>query len=196
MTASTRTLVRGGATGVAALSVAIGLLAAPPTPEPDTPLAVVLVSGRDDHGVEVTDTLPLHASPDGPVTGRLDADTLVQVHEEQPPWLLVTSLEGDRRTGWVDDFVLRGTLHTVVPETPACPVPTAEGELPASAQVRVVDLHTTPTGTQVGVIPVAGGSEHHLPRAWVRELPGPRPSADGADCADVPDVPLAPAHRH
>lgn len=194
MSPSATTLVRGGATVVAALSLAMGLNAGA-TPDPaDEQLAVVLVSGRDDHGVAVTDEVPLHDGPDGRVVGVLHADTLVQVHEQRPPWLRVTTLEGDHRSGWVDDFSLRGTLHVVRPDAPACDVPTTEGTLLASEQVRVVDVHTEPAGTRLGVVPVTRGGEHHLPRNWVRELPGPDAPA-ATDCTDVPDT-AVPDHGH
>lgn len=186
---------RGAATAVAVVSLAAGLASgASPGSAAGDGLRVVLVSGRDDHGVVVTDSVAVHHAPDGHVVGQLDAETLVQVLEEEPPWLRVTSLEGPRRTGWVDDFVLRGALHTVRPDAPACDVPTAQGGLTASSQVRVVDLHEMPTGTQLGVVALTGGPEHHVPRDWVRELAGPR-AAGGVDCASVVD-PEEPVHRH
>lgn len=195
MTARSTLWVRGAATAVAVVCLAAGLASGTsPDSAAGDGLPVVLVSGRDDHGVVVTDSVPMHDAPDGQVVGHLDTETLVQVHEEQPPWLRVTSLEGPRRTGWVDDFVLRGALHTVRPDAPACDVPTAQGGLSASSQVRVVDLHETPTGMQIGVVALTGGPEHHVPRDWVRELAGPR-AAGRTPCASVVD-PEEPVHRH
>lgn len=157
--------------------------------------AIVLVSGRDDHGLVVADELPLHASPDGAQVATVAGDTLVRVHETQGTWLPVSTLEGEPVEGWIDDFLARGELHVVLPGAPACAVPTAEGELQPSARVRVTDAHTSADGSlELGVVPVTGDREHHVERAWVRELPGPGPAAEG-NCAWVPDAPPA-GHNH
>jgi hypothetical protein len=156
---------------------------------------VVLVSGRDDHGMPVADELPLHDGPAGATVGAIAADTLVAVRETRGAWLRVSSIEGESAHGWIDEFLVRGELHLVQPEAPACPVTTSRGELSPSARVRVVDVHETGLGTlEVGVESVRGDDEHHVDRAWIRELPGPVP-VDGGSCAEVADVP-APAHEH
>lgn len=155
---------------------------------------IVLVSGRDDHGQQVADQLPLHDRPDGAAVDTIAADTLAEVRATSGTWLLVASLEGEPSEGWIDEFLVRGELHVVSPDTPACPVPTVEGALPASARVQVADVHHAGVGSDpIGVVTVADGIEHHVDRTRLRELPGPQGS--GASCADVRDVPDG-AHHH
>lgn len=184
-------LVRTAATAVAVVGLAAGLLGLVRAGEAGGDRSIVLLSGRDDHGIAVRDTVPLHDAPDGEVVAEVPADALAEVHGQRPPWLRVTVLEGSPVTGWVDDFLVRGDLHMVDPDAPACAVTTDVGVLPPSARVRVVDIHES---GMVGVHAAAGGPEHHVPRGLVRELPGPRPPEDG-DCTTVADT-EAPAHDH
>jgi hypothetical protein len=140
--------------------------------------AIVLVSGRDDHGLPVADQRPLHAAPDGAEVGRVAADTLVRVHETRGSWLRVSSLEGPAVEGWIDDFLTRGDLHVVLPDAPGSTVATAEGDLPPSARVRVSDIHVRADGSiQVGVTPVTDDREYHVERAWIREASARDPRA-------------------
>lgn len=156
---------------------------------------IVLVSGRDDHGLDAFDELPLHDGPDGTQIGTVPADTLAVVTETDGTWLRISTLEGPQTEGWIDEFLVRGELHLVHPEAPGCPVATAEGELPASTRVRLVDVHRTASDRlEVGVVPVAGGAEHHVERSWLRELPGSRP-VSGTACETVHDV-LPGPHDH
>lgn len=157
-------------------------------------LAYALVSGRDDHGVAVATSRDLHASPGGDVSDRVDAGTLVAIRDEQPPWLYVSTVEGPAREGWIDDFVLRGTVHVVLPDTPACPPTVADGVLEPSAQVRIVDQHEAADGPEVGIRLVTTGRDYHVPRDWLRDWPGPdRPTT--TDCRAVEDL-GEPVHDH
>lgn len=156
---------------------------------------IVLVSGRDDHGLVVAGELALHDGPGGTQVATVVGDTLVRVHEVRGTWLRVSSLEGDPVEGWIDDLLTRGELHVVLPDAPACTVPTSEGGLQPSARVRVTELHVAPDGdVTVGVTPVNGEGEHHVERAWLRELPGPAAAAGGR-CAWIPDV-AESTHTH
>lgn len=156
---------------------------------------IVLVSGRDDHGQQVADQLPLHERPDGAAVGAIAAGTLAEVRATRGTWLLVASLEGAPSEGWIDEFLVRGDLHVVSSDTPACPVPTAEGVLAASTRVRVVDVHRTGVGSdRVGVVTVAGSVEHHVDRTQLRELPAPQ-ARGGTSCDAVREV-RDDAHDH
>lgn len=161
---------------------------------PEPVLAYALVSGRDDHGVTVADARDLRAGPDGEVVGTIPTGTLVAVHHEAPPWLYVTPVEGGMVSGWIDDFVLRGTVHVVLPDTPACPPTVADGVLEPSAQVRVVDHHRVANRAEVGIRLVTTGRDYHVPRAWLRDWHGP-PRQPGTDCRDVGDL-GEPVHDH
>lgn len=184
-----------GVVAVLALAISLGRPHAVGDAATDGEL-IVLVSGRDDHGLEVADELPLHGGPGGAPIGTVPADTLAVVHETRGSWLRISAVEGTpRAVGWIDEFLVRGELHVVLPDAPACGVPTTVGGLQPSARVRVTDLHMLVDGTvEVGVTPVTGEHEHHVERDWVRELPGPAPVA-GGNCAWVPDIAEA-THRH
>lgn len=179
---------------VAALALASGLGWGDALVGADTDGPIVLVSGRDDHGLDRVDELPLHDGPGGEVVGTVAADTLARVHTTEGSWLEITTLEGPTLEGWIDEFLVRGDLHVVLPDAPACGAPTAEGDLPPSARVRVVDVHTGAGGVdRVGVVQVGDEREHHVERHWVRELPGPAPRL-GTECTEVADVAPGPGH--
>lgn len=156
--------------------------------------AYALVSGRDDHGVAVATSRELHASPDGDVSDTISVGTLVAITDEQTPWLYVATVEGPALEGWIDDFVLRGTVHVVLPDTPACPPTVANMVLEPSAQVRIVDHHDTPDGPEVGIRLVTTQREYHVPRDWLQDWPGPAGTA-ATDCRNVADL-GEPVHDH
>jgi hypothetical protein len=182
-----------GVLAVLALASGLGLVDALAGASDDG--LIVLVSGRDDHGMETFDELPLHDRPGGEVVAMVPTDTLARVHATDGTWLDITTLEGRAVRGWIDEFLVRGDLHIVLPDAPACGAPTEQGHLPPSARVRVVDVHADDAGglELVGVVPVGDEREHHVARHWVRELPGPAPRA-GAECTEVPDVELGHGH--
>ncbi len=158
---------------------------------------ILLVSGRDDHGLVAQDEVEVLDRPDGRPVAKVTDGTLVSVLGEDHEWLEVETLEGRRIAGWVNDFYLRGQVH-VVGDPPACPVPLrgAPGgppfaELAASAQVVLVDHH----GDWVGVQPLGDDRLGVVPRAFISELPGPAPEP-GARCEEV-EVPAdAEPHAH
>lgn len=88
------------------LAAALGLLAqgcAASAPGP-----VVLVSGRDDHGLVARARVELQRSPDDPaVTGSLPDGTFVRVVGQRGQWLEVRSFTVPPEQGWVNDFSLR-----------------------------------------------------------------------------------------
>lgn len=70
--------------------------------------AIVLVSGRDDHGLLQLPKVPLYAEPEGSaVTGELTDGSFAEVLEERGTWLEIRSVAEPKVTGWVDDFFLR-----------------------------------------------------------------------------------------
>lgn len=76
---------------------------------------IVLVSGRDDHGLLVQKTVGLSRFAGGEVTTRVPDGTLVRVEATRGEWLQVRTLERTAARGWVNDFYLRGTVHLVRP---------------------------------------------------------------------------------
>lgn len=124
---------------VAALT-ACAAPAAPATPA-DGARQVVMVSGRDDHGLLASQNVVVRSGPvGGDVVGHLPDGTLAQVREVRGTQVQVSAAGV---TGWVDDFVLRGELRLVGPP-PGCRVKLAGKDLAAGTRVEIlsVDEHT------------------------------------------------------
>ena len=89
-----------------ALAAALGLVAqgcAAGAPGP-----VVLVSGRDDHGLVQRAAVGLQRSPDDPAfKGSVPDGTFVRVLGQRGPWFEVRSFTTPPEQGWVNDFSLR-----------------------------------------------------------------------------------------
>lgn len=97
----------------------------------------VMVSGRDDHGLVASQTVPLRSAPGGgDVVGRLPDGTLAQVRDVRGTQVQVSA---SGVTGWVDDFALRGELRLAGPP-PGCRVRLAGRDLPAGTRVEVLSL--------------------------------------------------------
>lgn len=88
------------------LAAALGLMAqgcAAGTPGP-----IVLVSGRDDHGLVQRAAVGLQRSPDDVALGGSVPDgTFVRVLAQRGQWLEVRSFSATPEQGWVNDFFLR-----------------------------------------------------------------------------------------
>ncbi|MGH3441754.1 MAG: hypothetical protein ACRDUY_06870 [Nitriliruptorales bacterium] len=186
----------------AAAVVAIAAIVAVRPAGPGVERPILLVSGRDDHGLLATPTVALLDEPEGAEAAEVADGTLVAVTGTRSEWLRVEALEGPPASGWIHDFYLRGTVH-VVGKPPGCPTPLvgkpggpAFTELRASEQVELVDVHETDGATWVGVRTLGDGAQVGVvPRAWLRELALP-PVPPGVACADVRVDPAAPPHRH
>lgn len=72
---------------------------------------IVLVSGRDDHGLLVQRTVGLSQFAGGEENTRVPDGTLVRVEATRGEWLQVRTLERTSARGWVNDYYLRGTAH-------------------------------------------------------------------------------------
>lgn len=163
---------------------------------------IVLVSGRDDHGLVAEQTVDLRDGPDGAVVGSVPDGTLVEVLAEESTWLRVRTLPGaPALDGWVDDYYLRGTVH-VVGDPPACPVAAYDdsgsrvvGALEPSVQVSIHDHHVIDGRRWVAVSPGGGGELVLVPEGQVQELPGPRPDP-AVPCETIVPDPEATPHRH
>ena len=123
-------------------------------PEPERP--ILLVSGRDDHGLLVEKTVGVSAEPGGRADKHLRDGTLVRVVALHGEWLRVRALEGSARTGWLNDYYLRGTVHL------DCSSP-----LGPSAQVELLDVDLA----RVRVRSLRDGRVAWVQRKAVSELP-------------------------
>jgi hypothetical protein len=70
---------------------------------------VLLVSGRDDHGLLVQKQIGLSQWIGGEPDAHVPDGTLVRVEATHGEWIQVRALEGSRASGWVNDYYLRGT---------------------------------------------------------------------------------------
>lgn len=149
--------------------------AAPPRP-------VLLVSGKDDHGLPAQAHVALTADPvfGARATTEVDDGTLVRVLEARGEWHRVAPLERTGQSGWIHDFSLRGSVHVRaldgcrVPLSPAPGVPGDDG-LPDSAQAEMLGAARRRGALWIRIRGLAGAR----PAGWVRrdvldELPARR----------------------
>lgn len=144
---------------------------------------LVMVSGRDDHGLLAQETVPLYDAPGGsdPV-GEVADSTLVHVTRIEGSWLRVTTAEGPAAEGWVDDYFLRGEVR-LVGEAPACTSRLGGKGVEGGTPVVVSAVR----GAQALVAASADpGLRGWVPRGDLQELP-----PQGTDCGEDP-----PGSRH
>lgn len=148
---------------------------------------LVLISGRDDHGMVAAERVPLHTRVEGRTrVGTVADGTYARVLATDGQWLRVRTVEGRRLTGWIDDYFLRGTSRLVGP-APSCAVRLAGRTEPGGTLVVVRGVR----GRRLRVETVAGTvggtvTTGWVPRGALQELP-----PQGARCGDIP-----PDDRH
>ncbi|GAB3773005.1 hypothetical protein FB382_002724 [Nocardioides ginsengisegetis] len=188
-------LVRIGAPlGAAALLVAVGLhglggsSAAPAsmgTPSVVEKPRLVMVSGRDDHGMVAEEKVPLYDGPDA--AHQVDAvydGTLAEVLSIDGQMLQVRTVEGRPAIGWVDDFFLRGEVR-LVGKAPSC-ASSIDGRSREGGTIVVVrQLRQGRVFVESVTPPVTSG---WASRDDVQELP-----PQGPQCGDIP---LDDKHAH
>lgn len=118
---------------------------------------IVLVSGRDDHGVLVEPRIGVSRFVGGARRAHVSDGTLVAVEAVHGEWLQVRALEGTGARGWVNDYYLRGTAHLVRRVPP----------FPLNAQVELLAVE----GAKVQVRALESGRVGWVPRAALAELP-------------------------
>lgn len=139
---------------------------------------LVLVSGRDDHGMVATDGVPLYDEPEGSrQVATVDDGTLAEVLSVDGQWLRVRTVEGGSRTGWVDDFFLRGESRLVGP-APSCRTTIDGHPRDGGTLVVVRELRQGRIRVETVTPPVVRG---WAPREDLQELP-----PQGRRCGDVP----------
>jgi hypothetical protein len=143
---------------------------------------LVLVSGRDDHGLVARERVPVYGSAtSSEQVGTVVDGTLAHVTETEGSWVHVVTAEGRPVDGWVDDFFLRGVVHLVGP-APSCRARVDRRPVTAGLQVVVRRL-------RAGQVLVTGVADPAL-RGWaaradVQEL-GPQPPGCGEDPPGAP----------
>lgn len=112
-------------------------------PAADGAGAIVLVSGRDDHGLLQQAELPLVTQPDGAdVVAHVPDGTFAEVLEARGTWLHIRSLTDPSATGWIDDFHLRG--RAVLHNSQQVSFVDAQAGNPVRVQVRLVNGEADP----------------------------------------------------
>jgi hypothetical protein len=130
----------------AALAISQGCAA----PERATGGAVVMASGRDDHGLLARPALALQRSPlDLTVTGSAPDGAFLRVVRQDHSWLYVRTIAQPAEEGWINDFYLRSAA-------------VLQGE---DMQVRFVDARWSDGTVLVSVVPVS------VPNAATRWVP-------------------------
>ncbi len=138
---------------------------------------LVLVSGRDDHGLVARERVPVYAAAGSSHrVGTVADGTLAHVAGTDGSWLHLVTAEGRPVDGWVDDFFLRGVVHLVGP-APSCRARVDGRAVTAGLQVVVRALR----GNRVLVSGVADPTMRGTAaRSDVQEL-GPQPPGCGED---------------
>lgn len=150
---------------------------------------LVLVSGRDDHGMVVADQVPLYDEPEGDRrVSSVHDGTLAEVLSVDGRWLQIRTVEGPSVIGWVDDFFLRGQARLVGP-APSCLTEVDGEQRDGGTLVVVRDLRQGRVWVETVSAPVVEG---WAPREDLQELP-----PQGASCGDIPpDDRHAHSHSH
>ncbi len=111
--------------------------------------AVVMISGRDDHGLLQESSVSLFSAPGGTnVVARTPDGTFARVVEQRGEWLKVQVLGNPRTVGWINDFYLRGRLLRT----------------DAGVQVDLVDAREMGSQVYIGVRPAV---EPQATPVWV-----------------------------
>ncbi|MFR9778759.1 hypothetical protein ACL02O_22260 [Micromonospora sp. MS34] len=144
-----------------------GSAAARPAPAATGDGRLVLISGRDDHGLLAAERVTLRNLPatGGVSTGQVPDGTLARVVEVRGTWLRVSTVEAPSADGWVDDFHLRGGVHLVGPP-PTCAVPFHGGTVPNGEQAVVLDLRDGHARVRIN----RTGVTDWVDRAAIREI--------------------------
>lgn len=160
-----------------------GAASGDPSSRPDGRL--VLVSGRDDHGLVAHERVPVYAGPaSDDEVGTVADGTLAHVTRTDGAWVHVVTAEGTPAEGWVDDFFLRGAVH-LVGRAPSCEARVDGRPVTAGLQVVVRQVR----GRKVLVSGVADPEfRGWAARSDVQEL-APQPPGCGED-------PPGARHRH
>jgi hypothetical protein len=79
-----------------------------PQPSPTARQPVVLLSGRDDHGLLADPFVTLVGAPNGQAAvGRIRDGSFVRVLEQHGDWMRVQQIAVPQAEGWVNDYYLR-----------------------------------------------------------------------------------------
>jgi len=117
---------------------------------------VVLISGRDDHGLLAQPTLALVRAPgQSRAVATVPDATFARVLDEQGEWLRVQVIAAPQQVGWVNDYDLRSRALW----------------LERGVQVEFIDARVVGTRLEVAVRPLgSAASATWVPAAQLREV--------------------------
>jgi hypothetical protein len=97
---------------IAGVLVLVGAVAAArlavPSPPAQARNVIVLVSGRDDHGLLVQPVIALQRAPDDTTTvAQLRDGSFARVRESRGEWMHIESIANPQNSGWINDYYLR-----------------------------------------------------------------------------------------
>ena len=140
---------------------------------------LVLVSGRDDHGMLADGRVDVYGAPESTTkTDVIPDGTLARVVQADGQWMRIETAEGKPVSGWIDDFFLRGQAHLVGP-SPECRPQVSNQLQDAGLLVVVHDVREGEVLVEsAGETPVRGWT----PREAVQELP-----PQGDNCGEDPE---------
>ncbi len=99
--------------GTALIPVLLGTLVAQitsvPSAAPAPTSTIVLVSGRDDHGLLANPQVPLYDAPNGTTpVARVRDGSYARVLATRGTWQHIATIAQAPQSGWLDDYYLRG----------------------------------------------------------------------------------------
>jgi hypothetical protein len=72
---------------------------------------ILMVSGRDDHGLLQDPLVPIYRAPeDSTVVARVTDGSIVRVVDQRSEWIRVQMITDAQATGWVHDYYLRNRM--------------------------------------------------------------------------------------
>lgn len=103
----------GGLTGWVIAAGYSQVVKEPPASTPQQRVAglVLMVSGRDDHGLLQDPLVPLYRAPDDTaVVARVTDGSFVRVVDQRNDWIRVQLITDPQASGWINDYYLRNRM--------------------------------------------------------------------------------------
>lgn len=119
--------------------------------------AVVLVSGRDDHGLVERSHLGLRKAPDDPtITATVSDGSFARIVRSEGQWMLLRTVEATPQEGWIEDHYLRTVAVWTTPYQPI--------------QVVFLDAESRPEGPFIHVKDRSGLGQWWVQVSELREV--------------------------
>ncbi|HEX6289484.1 MAG TPA: hypothetical protein VFZ66_09855 [Herpetosiphonaceae bacterium] len=130
---------------------------------------IVLISGRDDHGLLAQATVALVRAPGSAEAVAQIADaTVVRVLDERGEWLRVQTIASPQQSGWINDYHLRDRALWTAHGVQVTFVDARMHDEQVAVAVRPIDSTAAPTWVAASELREVGardehGHKHHTP---------------------------------